>query len=35
VPAILSEEPLLCVAKGTGVMLESLDIYKSSIMAKK
>jgi rod shape-determining protein MreB len=35
VPAILAEEPLLCVAKGTGVMLESLDIYKSSIMAKK
>ena len=35
VPAILSEEPLLCVAKGTGVMLESLDIYKSTIMAKK
>jgi rod shape-determining protein MreB len=35
VPAILAEEPLLCVAKGTGVMLENLDIYKSSIMAKK
>ena len=35
VPAILSEEPLLCVAKGTGVMLENLDIYKSTIMAKK
>jgi len=35
VPAILAEEPLLCVAKGTGVMLESLDIYKSTIMAKK
>jgi len=35
VPAILAEEPLLCTAKGTGVMLESLDIYKSIIMAKK
>lgn len=35
VPAILAEEPLFCVAKGTAVMLENLDIYKKSIMAKK
>jgi len=35
VPAILAEESLLCVAKGTGVMLENLDIYKKSILAKK
>jgi len=35
VPAIIAEEPLLCVAKGTGVMLENLDIYKKSILAKK
>jgi rod shape-determining protein MreB len=35
VPAILAEEPLLCVAKGTGVMLENLDIYKKSILSKK
>lgn len=35
VPAILAEESLLCVAKGTGSMLENLDIYKRSIMAKK
>lgn len=35
VPCVLSEDSLLCVAKGTGVMLESLDIYKKSIMAKK
>jgi len=35
VPAILAEEPMLCVAKGTGVILENLDIYKQAIMAKK
>jgi len=35
VPAILAEEPLLCVAKGTGVVLENLDIYKKSILSKK
>ncbi len=35
VPAILSEDPMLCVAKGTGVILENLDMYKRSIMVKK
>lgn len=35
VPCVSSEDPLLCVAKGTGVMLEHLDMYKKSIMAKK
>lgn len=35
VPCILAEEPLLCVAKGTGAVLESLDVYKKSIMSKK
>jgi len=35
VPAILAEEPILCVAKGTGLTLENLDIYKRSIMVKK
>jgi len=35
VPAILAEEPMLCVARGTGVVLENLDIYKKSIMVKK
>jgi rod shape-determining protein MreB len=32
---ILAEEPLLCVAKGTGVILENLDLYKRAIMSKK
>ncbi|MDO8424654.1 MAG: rod shape-determining protein [bacterium] len=35
VPCVLAEDSLLCVAKGTGVMLENLDIYKKSIMVKK
>jgi len=35
VPCALADESLLCVAKGTGVILESLDMYKRSIMTKK
>jgi len=31
----IAKEPLLCVAKGTGMALENLDIYKRSIMSKK
>lgn len=35
VPCTMAEDPLLCVAKGTGMVLENLDIYKKSIMVKK
>jgi len=35
VPCTLAEEPMLCVAKGTGVVSENLDVYKKSIMSKK
>jgi len=35
VPCFIAEEPLFCVAKGTGVVLENLEIYKKSIMSKK
>ncbi|MBI2055695.1 MAG: rod shape-determining protein, partial [Candidatus Sungbacteria bacterium] len=35
VPAHIADEPLLCVAKGTGIALEHLDVYKRSIMAKR
>jgi len=35
VPCFLAEDPLLCVAKGTGVVLDNLDAYKKSIMSKK
>jgi rod shape-determining protein MreB len=35
VPCFVAEDSILCVAKGTGVVLENLDVYKKSIMAKK
>jgi rod shape-determining protein MreB len=34
VPCYTAEDPLLCVAKGTGVALENLDIYKKTILMK-
>lgn len=35
VPCYVAKDPLLCVAKGTGVILENLEKYKKSIMMKK
>lgn len=35
VPCFVAEDPLLCVAKGTGVVLDNLEVYKKSIMSKK
>ncbi len=35
VPAYPADDPLLCVAKGTGLALENLETYKRSIMSKK
>lgn len=35
VPCFVADEPLLCVVKGTGVILNNLDIYKKSVMNKK
>lgn len=35
VSCVIAKDPLLCVAKGTGVVLDNLDIYKKSIMSKK
>ncbi|MDD2731578.1 MAG: rod shape-determining protein [Candidatus Pacebacteria bacterium] len=35
VPCFLAEDPLLCVAKGTGVVLDNLETYKKSLMSKK
>ncbi len=35
VPAHIAEEPLLCVARGTGKALEHLETYKKSIMTKR
>ncbi|MCX6719264.1 MAG: rod shape-determining protein [Candidatus Taylorbacteria bacterium] len=35
VKAQVADEPLLCVAKGTGLALEHLDVYKKAMMAKR
>ena len=35
VPCFIADEPLLCVVKGTGVILENLEIYKRSMMIKR
>ena len=35
VPAVLADEALFCVAKGTGEALKHLDTYKKSIIAKR
>lgn len=35
VPAYVADEPLLCVARGTGIALENLESYKRSILFTK
>ncbi len=35
VSCYVANEPLFCVAKGTGIALENLEVYKRSIMSKK
>ncbi len=35
VPCYVANEPLFCVAKGTGIALENLEAYKRSILSKK
>ncbi len=35
VPTYVAEEPLFCVAKGAGLVLENLEFYKRSIMARR
>ncbi|MFZ5366550.1 MAG: rod shape-determining protein [Patescibacteria group bacterium] len=34
VPCHVAEEPMLCVARGTGIALENIDLYKRSITKK-
>lgn len=34
VPCYVADDPLLCVAKGTCIILDNLDIYKRSIITK-
>jgi rod shape-determining protein MreB and related proteins len=35
VPCFIADDPLICVAKGTGAVLENLELYKRSVMNKK
>ncbi len=35
VPCFQADEAMLCVAKGTGAILENLNLYKKSVMVKK
>ncbi|MFZ2205219.1 MAG: rod shape-determining protein [Minisyncoccia bacterium] len=35
VKAVLAEDALFCVVKGTGIALEHLDVYKRTILSKK
>lgn len=34
VPAFVAEEPMLCVARGTGLVLENLGLYKRAISSR-
>jgi rod shape-determining protein MreB len=35
VPAFLADDPLFCVAKGTGLILDHLDTYKQTLLNKR
>lgn len=35
VPCFVADDPMSCVAKGTGAVLDNIDLYKKSIMVKK
>ncbi len=35
VPCFVADDPLTCVVRGTGVVLDNLEMYKRSIMSKK
>lgn len=35
VPCYVADDPAFCVVKGTGIVLENLDVYKRTIMAAK
>jgi rod shape-determining protein MreB and related proteins len=35
VKSVLADDPMYCVARGTGVALEHLDVYKKTILSKK
>ena len=35
VPSYIAEEPLFCVAKGTGLILSHLDVYKRTLLNRR
>jgi len=35
VPANVADDPLFCVARGTGIVLENLEAYKRNVVAKR
>ncbi len=35
VPSHIADDPIFCVARGTGVVLENLDVYKKNVIAKR
>lgn len=35
VPSRIADDPLTCVVRGTGVVLDNLEVYKKNIMAKR
>ena len=35
VPAYVAEDAIFCVAKGTGIVLDHVDIYKRTLLSKK
>jgi len=35
VPARVADDPLFCVARGTGIVLENLETYKRNVIAKR
>lgn len=35
VPARIADDPLFCVARGAGIVVENLDAYKKNVMAKR
>jgi len=35
VPAYLAQDPMFCVAKGTGIILENLEIFKKALITKQ
>jgi len=35
VPCFVAEDAIFCVARGTGVVIENLDVYKRSVIRNK